>query len=767
MGTSAVKAGETFVKFFLDKNDLLKGLREVEGNLRSVGTAVAKVGLKFTALGAAAASAFIPAISAASDMQETMSKFNTVFGSNARAIKQWSDDYANSVGRSRKQLAEFLSESQDLFVPLGFDDKSATEMSQTITKLAIDLASFNNKADGDAFRDLTSALTGSSEVMKKYGVIVDEAAVKQQLLTDGLDPSAATNQEKVMARLAIILRGTAAAQGDAIRTGDSWANQMKRLVATIENVKDTVGAPLIQAFNGYLVKINETIPKLEIFLQNHEGLIVAMAQGAGIISGFGIALTGVGGAAILAASSIKSFRELTTVFTELGAKIGPYLTPILTTARTQLIALAAAAAPIAAPALAIAAGVAAVGGALYLLQKHTGAFDPLLEAIQNVWEKITTELKPVFDEFINKLVTELGPAFQQLASAAGSALSQIFEAAKPLIDILIEIGSVIAEGMLDSFIASVKLLANTFETLLTPAIDLAKASLSALSSSLDTILRAAEFAGLITSREENKRGADLDAQLAELKKRREAEENGGQPGTDAGEKETPKPEVDPEEKKRQQEAEKKRQEEEQQKQRELDALKSFIDSQRQANMTDTDRFNAAIEKLIQAKAAGIIGNDEFNTLADAERAKLDESLQRDEEAKQQELDAARDKEREQLEDAIRQRVELARASGDFHAEMKAMADGAQQAAAQGFNPLAADLAREQIGTLGQEAGALEDRYQQSLESADFQTGSAMEAVFGIGTSTVDEQALEEAKQMRAAIERATTFLERIDGNLEE
>ena len=48
-------------------------------------------------------------------------------------------------------------------------------------------------------------------VMKKYGVIVSEAAVKQELLNQGIDPKTASDQQKVQARMNIIMAGTTAA----------------------------------------------------------------------------------------------------------------------------------------------------------------------------------------------------------------------------------------------------------------------------------------------------------------------------------------------------------------------------------------------------------------------------------------------------------------------------------------------------------------------------------------------------------------------------
>jgi len=139
----------------------------------------------------------IPAIKKASDYQEVMSKFETVFGDRTSEVKAWGDEFANQVGRSKTQTAQFLAGAQDLFIPLGFEPGAAEQMSKTVTGLAVDLASFNNMADEDVMRDLQAAMTGSGETMKKYGVIVSEAAVKQELLNQGLDPKVASDQQKV------------------------------------------------------------------------------------------------------------------------------------------------------------------------------------------------------------------------------------------------------------------------------------------------------------------------------------------------------------------------------------------------------------------------------------------------------------------------------------------------------------------------------------------------------------------------------------------
>ncbi len=257
MAGGAIKAGEAYVQLALKGRDkVARGLKRIKASFASVAKGVGAAGAIMAGALVLVASALAPAVKAASDMQETMSKFDTVFGENSKAMKAWSDDFANAVGRSKKQVAGFLSSNQDLFVPMGFDDKGATEISKQLTALTIDLASFNNKSDEDVMNDLQAAMTGSGEVMKKYGVILSEAAVKQELMNQGIDPSKANEQAKALARLNIIMSGTTAAQGDAIATGDSFANQQKRFWAIVDNLAVTIGEALLPTLTEWFNELN-------------------------------------------------------------------------------------------------------------------------------------------------------------------------------------------------------------------------------------------------------------------------------------------------------------------------------------------------------------------------------------------------------------------------------------------------------------------------------------------------------------------------------
>lgn len=324
MSTQAVRAGKAEVELGL-RDRLQRGLDAAAQRLRRFGTVVASIGAGMTAMGGAILAPFITAITAASELEETMNKFNVVFGDNAGAMKEWGDSFAKQVGRSKTEVAGFLASNQDLLVPMGLDPAAAEQMSQELLALTVDLASFNNLQDADVARDLQAALTGSGEVMKKYGVIVSEAAVKQQLLNDGINPKHATEAQKANARFAIILAGTTAAQGDAVRSGGSWANQLKRLQAAIKDTRAAIGTAILPAVTQFLSLGVKLVGNLQTWIDQHRELVLSVAAvGAGIVAA-GAAISSLGMVAIAASIVLAKLALAFSGLLAIGAGILTFL----------------------------------------------------------------------------------------------------------------------------------------------------------------------------------------------------------------------------------------------------------------------------------------------------------------------------------------------------------------------------------------------------------------------------------------------------------
>lgn len=198
------------------------------------------------------------AITAASDLQETQAKFNVVFKEHAEVANKWAVDFGKSVGRSEESVKGWMARLQDTFVPLGIARDKAMDLSSSLVTLAVDVASFNNAADADVIRDFTSALVGNHETVRKYGIMISETAIKQEAIRQGINKTykELTDLEKVQLRYNLIQRGSVDAQGDALRTADSYANQAKRLKANITDLAAEIGGPLMTELTHFVTLLN-------------------------------------------------------------------------------------------------------------------------------------------------------------------------------------------------------------------------------------------------------------------------------------------------------------------------------------------------------------------------------------------------------------------------------------------------------------------------------------------------------------------------------
>ena len=188
------------------------------------------------------------AVSAASDAEETRSKFKAVFKDLSDSVQGWAKIHASALGRSSEDWLGYLAAVQDTLVPLGFARKEAADMSKQVVTLAEDLASFNNLNTADVVQRLTSALVGNVENLRQFGVVANEAQIKTEAFRAGMIKStkdAITPQQKALAILNLTMKGTTDAQGDLARTSGSFANKTRGLEASFKDLQIAMGEKLL------------------------------------------------------------------------------------------------------------------------------------------------------------------------------------------------------------------------------------------------------------------------------------------------------------------------------------------------------------------------------------------------------------------------------------------------------------------------------------------------------------------------------------------
>jgi hypothetical protein len=234
------------------RRDLRKATNQVDQSSKSMkksfnvmkGAAVAAVGVIAVR---ALARAGMQAINLASDVQEMQGKSSVVFGAFRNDVVAALDEFGNQVGRATHELEGMAATLQDTFVPMGFARGEAAKLSVEMTKLAVDVGSFNNKAAPEVLRAFQSALVGNHETVRAFGVIITEATLSQELMRMGIEKGtkAATEAQKVQARMNLITNGVTDAQGDAARTSGSFANRVVALKAELSELGVLIGQELL------------------------------------------------------------------------------------------------------------------------------------------------------------------------------------------------------------------------------------------------------------------------------------------------------------------------------------------------------------------------------------------------------------------------------------------------------------------------------------------------------------------------------------------
>ena len=238
-----------------DVDQLNKSLKsansDVENSSNKMTEFGKKAGVAFAAVAAAAGAMAvkigIDAIKAASDLSETVSKVGVIFGDSAGKINAFAATAATKLGQTKQQALDAAATFATFGKSAGLSGDDLVKFSTGFTKLASDLASFNNTSPEQAINAIGAALRGEAEPLRAYGVLLDDASMRQAALELGITnttKNALTPQQKVLAAQELIYRQTSAAQGDFERTSGGLANQTRILTAQLENAKTTIGDAL-------------------------------------------------------------------------------------------------------------------------------------------------------------------------------------------------------------------------------------------------------------------------------------------------------------------------------------------------------------------------------------------------------------------------------------------------------------------------------------------------------------------------------------------
>lgn len=237
----------------------------MSGGIASLGTKI------FAPLAAAAAtvsigSFFKDAVAGASDLNESSTKIQAIFGKASGSVQDFAKQGAKALGQTQLQVLDAAASFGTFGKAAGLQGPELAKFSTGLAGLSTDLSSFFNTSPEEAAQAIAAGLRGESEPLRQYGVLLDDATLRQEALKQGLiktTKQALTPQQKVLAAQAVIYKQTKDAQGDFARTSGGLANQQRILSAQFSDFRTSVGKALLPVVLKVVTGLNNMGPALK------------------------------------------------------------------------------------------------------------------------------------------------------------------------------------------------------------------------------------------------------------------------------------------------------------------------------------------------------------------------------------------------------------------------------------------------------------------------------------------------------------------------
>ena len=231
------------------------------------------------------------AIDISSSLTEVENVVRTTFGDYEKLIQDFSKTSIQDYGMSELTAKQVASRFQAMGTAMGFSQGKMANMSVELTKLTADMASFYDVSQEDVARNLQAIFSGETEPLRKYGIDLTQATLKEWAMKKGLDAdiSSMTQAQKAMLRYQYVMERTAAAQGDFARTADTWHNQVVMLKQSFQALAGVVGTSLINAFKPLIRMLNTVMAKVISFAQTVTNALGSIFGWKYEVSGGGVA----------------------------------------------------------------------------------------------------------------------------------------------------------------------------------------------------------------------------------------------------------------------------------------------------------------------------------------------------------------------------------------------------------------------------------------------------------------------------------------------
>lgn len=198
---------------------------------------------------------------------ESLNLFATTLADKAQEAMDWVNMFSDALYLDPSNVMQYMGTFDSLIKGLGVGTEDAYFMSQQLTQLTYDLASFKNLDFDTAFQKLQSGISGEIEPLRNVGVALSEATLQELAYSLGIEKSvsAMSEAEKAQLRYIQIMRSSADWQADMGKTLTSPANAIrvvKEQFGLLARAIGNVFIPILMMAIPYVMVITEALTNL-------------------------------------------------------------------------------------------------------------------------------------------------------------------------------------------------------------------------------------------------------------------------------------------------------------------------------------------------------------------------------------------------------------------------------------------------------------------------------------------------------------------------
>lgn len=192
---------------------------------------------------------------------ENINLFDVAMGDAAQSGEKLAQSLQDVLGVDSGEAVRYMGVFKALGSSFGIANKQAAMMSENLTQLGYDLASFYNLSTETAFEKLESVYTGQTRAARSLGIDISNARLQQELYNLGIKENVndLTQADKAELRYIAIMKQTTAAQGDMARTIQTPANALRVLQAQLAITGRAIGSVFIPALEAILPVVTAVV----------------------------------------------------------------------------------------------------------------------------------------------------------------------------------------------------------------------------------------------------------------------------------------------------------------------------------------------------------------------------------------------------------------------------------------------------------------------------------------------------------------------------